>query len=120
MPGEALRIWPVDKAVRNVKNQGPQLIRPLEPRLLKMLSPAATYVPVSGSRGGAAADRRTAGTPSRLTFRQRNVRGSAEAIARSARGRGRDVSARAIPEAIHNLTVLGSCGAFLQRLGISS
>src|ERR1700733_8382316 len=85
-----------------------------------MLSPAATYAPVSGSRGGAAADRRTAGTPSRLTFRQRNVRGSAEAIARSARGRGRDVSARAIPEAIHNLTVLGSCGAFLQRLGISS
>jgi putative SOS response-associated peptidase YedK len=31
---EALKVWPIDKAVGNVKNQGPQLIRPVEPRLL--------------------------------------------------------------------------------------
>jgi putative SOS response-associated peptidase YedK len=30
-PDEALKIWPVDKAVGNVRNTGPQLVRPLEP-----------------------------------------------------------------------------------------
>jgi putative SOS response-associated peptidase YedK len=28
-PEEALKIWPVDKAVGNVKNKGPQLIKPV-------------------------------------------------------------------------------------------
>ena len=29
MPGEALKIWPVDKMVGNVRNNGPQLILPV-------------------------------------------------------------------------------------------
>lgn len=33
-PDEALEIWPVDKAVGNVKNIGPQLIKPLDEALL--------------------------------------------------------------------------------------
>jgi putative SOS response-associated peptidase YedK len=33
-PDEALKIWPVDTMVGNVRNKGPQLIRPLEPALL--------------------------------------------------------------------------------------
>jgi putative SOS response-associated peptidase YedK len=33
-PDEALRIWPVDNAVGNVRNKGPQLIAPLAPMLL--------------------------------------------------------------------------------------
>ncbi len=33
-PDEALKIWPVDNLVGNVRNKGPQLIRPLEPVLL--------------------------------------------------------------------------------------
>jgi len=33
-PDEALKIWPVDNMVGNVRNKGPQLIRPLEPALL--------------------------------------------------------------------------------------
>jgi putative SOS response-associated peptidase YedK len=30
-PEEALKIWPVDNKVGNVRNIGPQLIRPVEP-----------------------------------------------------------------------------------------
>jgi putative SOS response-associated peptidase YedK len=33
-PDEALKVWPVDNAVGNVRNNGPQLIRPLESTLL--------------------------------------------------------------------------------------
>jgi putative SOS response-associated peptidase YedK len=33
-PGEALEIWLVDKAVGNVKNTGPQLIKPLDEEIL--------------------------------------------------------------------------------------
>jgi putative SOS response-associated peptidase YedK len=33
-PDEALKIWPVDNAVGNVRNKGSQLIRPTEPALL--------------------------------------------------------------------------------------
>ena len=33
-PDEALKIWPVDNAVGNVRNKGPQLIAPLAPTLL--------------------------------------------------------------------------------------
>ena len=33
-PDEALKIWPVDKEVGNVKNTGPQLIRPIEHGIL--------------------------------------------------------------------------------------
>ena len=33
-PDEALKIWPVDNMVGNVRNKGPQLIRPLERALL--------------------------------------------------------------------------------------
>jgi putative SOS response-associated peptidase YedK len=33
-PDKALKIWPVDNAVGNVRNKGPQLLRPLEPALL--------------------------------------------------------------------------------------
>jgi putative SOS response-associated peptidase YedK len=30
-PDEALKIWPVDNKVGNVRNTGPQLIQPMEP-----------------------------------------------------------------------------------------
>jgi putative SOS response-associated peptidase YedK len=33
-PDEALKIWPVNNMVGNVRNNGPQLIRPREPALL--------------------------------------------------------------------------------------
>jgi len=33
-PDEALQIWPADKAVGNVKNTGPQLIKPLDEAVL--------------------------------------------------------------------------------------
>jgi putative SOS response-associated peptidase YedK len=33
-PDEALKIWPVDNKVGNVRNTGPELIRPLEPALI--------------------------------------------------------------------------------------
>ena len=32
-PDEALKIWPVDNAVGNVRNKGPQLVKRLEPSL---------------------------------------------------------------------------------------
>ena len=32
-PDEALKIWPVDNAVGNVRNTGPQLIKPIQPAL---------------------------------------------------------------------------------------
>jgi putative SOS response-associated peptidase YedK len=33
-PDDALKIWPVDNAVGNVRNRGPQLVRPLESTFL--------------------------------------------------------------------------------------
>jgi putative SOS response-associated peptidase YedK len=36
-PDEALKIWPVDNAVGNVRNTGPELIRPLEPELERLI-----------------------------------------------------------------------------------
>jgi putative SOS response-associated peptidase YedK len=37
-PDEALKIWPVDNAVGNVRNKGPQLIRPINPPLFGELT----------------------------------------------------------------------------------
>jgi putative SOS response-associated peptidase YedK len=30
-PDDVLKIWPVDKAVGNVRNKGPQLMMPIQP-----------------------------------------------------------------------------------------
>ena len=36
-PDEALKAWPVDKSVGNVRNKGPQLIKPIGPALFDEL-----------------------------------------------------------------------------------